>query len=78
MYPGNQNPANGQDPDISQYRAVHNGHPIQGEARAGGLIIYVHATVAFSAIYQAVGTFNLLEKLAVVIPLPGQKFLVSN
>ena len=53
-------------PEIQQSRSVHRDHQIQGEARAGDLFIYVRATLAFSANYPAVGTYNVLEKLAVV------------
>ena len=59
--------------EIPQYGALRCNRPIHGETRGGGLvIIYVRATLAFSAIYPVVGTSNVLEKLAVVIPLPGQ------
>ena len=37
--------------EITQYRAVGRGRQIQWESRAGGLIIYVRATLAFSAIH---------------------------
>ena len=39
----------------------------------GGLIIYIRATMAFSAIYPVAGTSNVLEKSAVAIQLPGQQ-----
>ena len=65
--------------EIPQFWAVHHDHPIEGEARGGGLILYVHTALAFSAIYPAIGTSNVLVKLALVIALPGQrKILVNN
>ena len=66
-------------PEINQYSAFSRGRQIQGEARGGSLIIYVRATPVLSAIHPAVETSNVLEKLAVVTPLPGQQnILVSN
>ena len=65
--------------EIPQYRAAHCDRPIQEEARGGCLNIYICVTLAFSAIYPAAGTSNVLEKLAVVIPLQRQqKILVNN
>ena len=66
-------------PLITQYMAVRSDRQMHWEARGGGLIIYVRAALAFSAIYSAVVTSIVLMKLAVVIPLPGQlKILVNN
>ena len=65
--------------EIPQYRAVCLASPIQAEASDGGLIIHASATQAVSAIYPTPGASNVLEKLSVVIPLPGQrKILVIN
>ena len=64
--------------EIPQHRAVHRGGQIHGETRGGCLTIYVHATLAFSAIYPASGMSNVLEKLSVVIPLPGQQIFPVN
>ena len=55
--------------EIPQYRVVRRDRKIQGEASGGGLIIYVRATLIFSAVYPAAGTSNVLVKLAEVIPL---------
>ena len=65
--------------EIPQYREVCRDYQFSFEARGGGLIIYVHATLALSTIYPAAGASNVLENLAVAISLPEQrKILVSN
>ena len=58
------------------HKAVRCDRQIQGDARGGGLVFYVRAALVLFAIYPAAGTSNVLEKLAVVIPLPGQKKII--
>ena len=49
--------------------AVCRAHTIQGKATGGSHIIYVRATLAFSAIYPTAGACNVLKQLDVAMLL---------
>ena len=56
--------------EIPQYRTVRLDRQILREASGGGILIYIRASLAFSAVCPTSRMSSALEKLAVAIQLP--------
>ena len=66
-------------PELRNFSAVQRDRPVQGEARRGGLMIYIRKQIPYQICHPQATNSSAMEKLTIEIPTPNsQMFTASN